>query len=179
MLDAFPGSLVSMTRIIHYCRKAAVPLYLVDGILKIILEEVSANRLNLLDPPSSQSTMKDLKQLFVVPIPCMVAIPLERTLLLEQANAFYPHSPTFPTFSFLEQLQDLLSNEYSTCLIINEVSDDRTPHRFCIMHGRRIIIANKSAIYLLIPCLSILGCKLFPYLLYSRPCSNPCPLNHP
>jgi hypothetical protein len=126
MLDAFPGSLVSMTRIIHYCRKAAVPLYLVDGILKIILEEVSANRLNLLDPPSSRSTMKDLKQLFAVPVPRMVAIPLERTLL-EQANAFYPRSPTFPTFSFLEQLQDLLSMSDIFRDIDNLVVNDDNP----------------------------------------------------
>jgi hypothetical protein len=108
MLASFPGSLVSMTRILHYCRKAAVPLYFVDGILKIISAEVSANRLNLLDPPSSRSTMKDLKSLFVVPVPRNIAIPLERTIF-EQANGIYPRSPTFPTFSFLEQLQDLLS----------------------------------------------------------------------
>jgi hypothetical protein len=42
MLASFPGSLVSMTRILHYCRKAALPLYFVDGILKIISAEASA-----------------------------------------------------------------------------------------------------------------------------------------
>jgi hypothetical protein len=31
MLQAFPGSLISMTHIIHFCQMAGVPLYLVDG----------------------------------------------------------------------------------------------------------------------------------------------------
>lgn len=108
MLDAFPSSLVSMTRILHYCRSAAVPLYLIDGILKIVSEEVCSKRLNLMDAPSYRSTMKDLSNLFSVPVPHNIAIPLERTLS-EQATDFYPRSPVFPTFSFLEQLQDLLS----------------------------------------------------------------------
>jgi hypothetical protein len=31
MLESFPNSLISMTRIIHYCPKVAVPLYLIYG----------------------------------------------------------------------------------------------------------------------------------------------------
>jgi hypothetical protein len=108
MLQAFPGSLISMTRIIHFCRMAAVPLYLVDGLMKIISEEVSSNRLNLNDFPSHRSTMTDLSRLFHVPSPRSITVPLERTLL-EQANDEFPRSPSFPIFSFLDQLQDLLS----------------------------------------------------------------------
>jgi hypothetical protein len=80
MLQAFPGSLISMTRIIHFCRMAGVPLYLVDGFIKIISEEVGASRLNLNDYPSHRSTMKDLSRLFHVPLPRTITIPLERTL---------------------------------------------------------------------------------------------------
>jgi hypothetical protein len=108
MLQAFPSSLISMTRIIHYCRTAAVPLYLVDGLLKIISEEVGSNRLNLNAVPCQRSTMKDLSRLFHVPSPLPINVPLERTVL-EQQNGEFPRSPSFPTFSFLEQLQDLLS----------------------------------------------------------------------
>ena len=60
MLQAFPGSMISMTRIIHFCQMAAVPFYLVDGFLKIISEEVGANWLNLNDYPSHACTMRDL-----------------------------------------------------------------------------------------------------------------------
>ena len=108
MLDAFPNSLVSMTRLIHYCRSAAVPLYLIDGILKLICDEVNSKRLDLNQCPSYRSTMSDLRNLFQVPILQIVSNPLERTTT-EQENGIYLHSPTFPTFSFLEQLQDLLS----------------------------------------------------------------------
>jgi hypothetical protein len=108
MLQAFPSSLISMTRIIHYCRKAAVPLYLVDGILKIVSEEVGLKRLNLNAIPCQRSVMKDLSRLFHVPSPLPINIPLERTVM-EQQNGEFPRSSSFPTFSFLEQLQDLLS----------------------------------------------------------------------
>jgi hypothetical protein len=108
MLGAFPNSLISMTRILHYCKNAAVPLYLVDGILKIVSEEVKSGRLDLTNTPSYRTTMKDLKSLFRVPLPQMVSVPLERTLD-EQRNGIFPRTPTFPVFSFIEQLQDLLS----------------------------------------------------------------------
>jgi hypothetical protein len=52
MLDSFPGgSLMSMAHIIHYFQMAAAPLYLINGIIKIISEEVSAAHLNLMDTP--------------------------------------------------------------------------------------------------------------------------------
>jgi len=52
--------MISMTGIIHFCQMAAVPLYLVDGFLKIISKEVGANRLSLNDYPSHARTMRDL-----------------------------------------------------------------------------------------------------------------------
>jgi hypothetical protein len=64
MLEAFPNSLVSMTRLIHYCWSAAVPLYLIDGILKIICDEVNSKRLDLNEHPSYRRTMGDLRKLF-------------------------------------------------------------------------------------------------------------------
>jgi hypothetical protein len=66
MLDSFLGSLVSMTHIIlHDCQMAADPLYLIDGIIKIVSEEVGAAHLNLEDIPSYRSTLKDLKVYFL------------------------------------------------------------------------------------------------------------------
>ncbi len=47
MLDAFPNSLISMTRIIHYCRKAAVPLYEINQLIKIVSEELQCECLDL------------------------------------------------------------------------------------------------------------------------------------
>jgi hypothetical protein len=47
MLGAFPNYLVSMTRLIHYCWMAAVPLYLVDNLLKIVCDEVNLKHLDL------------------------------------------------------------------------------------------------------------------------------------
>jgi hypothetical protein len=47
--------------------------------------------------------MKYLSQLFHVPSPQSITIPLERTLW-EQNNGVFSWSPSFPTFSFLDQL---------------------------------------------------------------------------
>jgi hypothetical protein len=101
MLQAFPGSLISMTRIIHFCRMAGVPLYLVDGFIKIISEEVGASRLNLNDYPSHCSTMKDLSHLFHVPLPRTITIPLERTLNEQKVGEFPVRLPSlhFPFLS--------------------------------------------------------------------------------
>ena len=118
MLGAFPNSLISMTRILHYCKNAAVPLYLVDGILKIVSKEVKSGRLDLTNTPSYRTTMKDLKSLFRVPLPQMVSVPLERALD-KQRNGIFPSTPTFPVFSFIEQLQDLLSMSDVFCDIDN------------------------------------------------------------
>jgi hypothetical protein len=52
--------------------------------------------------------MLRLSNLFRVPKPTMLSIPLERTLR-EHHNHMYHQTPVFPTFSFVEQLQDLLS----------------------------------------------------------------------
>jgi hypothetical protein len=85
-----------------------VPLYLMHGMLKIICDEVNSKCLNLNHFISYCNTMKDLKNLLQVPIPQTVSIPLEHTRYLNKKME-YICSPTFPTFSFLEQLQDLLS----------------------------------------------------------------------
>jgi hypothetical protein len=52
--------------------------------------------------------MKRLSKVFRVQRPFTQSIPLERTPV-EQHNHIYHRSPGFPTYSFLEQLQDLLS----------------------------------------------------------------------
>ena len=126
MLQAFPSSLISMTRIIKFCRDAGVPLYVVDGFLKIVSEEVACDRLNLFDHPSHATTMKHLSKLFHVPSPHMITIPLERTSS-EQAHSIFPRSPIFPQFSFLEQLQDLLSESDLFCDLDNLVVNKDNP----------------------------------------------------
>jgi hypothetical protein len=108
MVSAFPNSLISMTRILQCFRQSGAPLYLADLVMKVVSEEVLANRLNLSSVPSYDSTMKRLSNLFRIPRPLMRSIPLERTLR-EQQQHIYHETPSFPTYSFIEQLQDLLS----------------------------------------------------------------------
>jgi hypothetical protein len=108
MIQAFPNNLASMTRIIQTCRQTGVPLYIVDLMLKVISEEVLSGKLNLNDYPSYDTTMKRLSKLFSVPKPSIVSIPLERTVAEQDWDIFH-RSPVFPVFSFVEQLQDLLS----------------------------------------------------------------------
>ncbi len=108
MIQAFPNNLASMTRIIQTCRQTGVPLYIVDLTLKVISEEVLSGKLNLNDYPSYDTTMKRLSKLFSVPKPSIVSIPLERTVAEQDWDIFHP-LPVFPVFSFVDQLQDLLS----------------------------------------------------------------------
>ena len=108
MVTAFPNSLISMTHILQCFRQAGAPLYLVDLVMKVISDEVSAHRLNFQCYPSYDSTMLRLSNLFHVPKLTMLSIPLEHTLR-EQQNHIYHQTPVFPAFSFVEQLQDLLS----------------------------------------------------------------------
>ena len=104
---------------------------LFDGFLKMILEEVSSNRLNLLDHPSYLTTMSHLSRLFCVPSPHMITIPLERTTSAEQLNDIYPRSPVFPHYSCLNQLQDLLSVSDIFCDLGNLVVNKDNPWSPC------------------------------------------------
>jgi hypothetical protein len=117
---------------------AGVSLYLVDGfVLKIVSEEVGTKRLNLHDYPSHPSTMKALSWLFHAPIPRTITVPLEHTLG-EQSNDIYLRSPSFPTFSFLEQLQDLLSMSEIFSDLDNLVVNKKNPWLPCQRLGDNI-----------------------------------------
>ena len=75
----YPKHLPGMAQIIHKLRSSGCPLSLVDDLLSIIEEEVRRERFDPKRLPRSKSSMCRIMDLFKVPAPCMVSVPMERT----------------------------------------------------------------------------------------------------
>ena len=102
--------IIPMLRIIQTVRQAGAPLNLVDNIVKILTEEAQAGRLDIAAMTTYRTTMNQLGKLFpALPRPAILPISHERTLEEMKANEDRPRL-TFPSFSFLGQLKDLLDD---------------------------------------------------------------------
>ena len=82
----------------------------VDDLLVIIEEEVRRERFDPMRLPRAKSSMCRIMDLFKVPAPYIVSVPMERTTW-QIRHDVQPRRPSFPVFNFLEQLQDLLNED--------------------------------------------------------------------
>ena len=103
----FQNHIPGMVQIIQKMRHAGCPISLVDDILKIIEQEIKTHNFNPRQLPRYQSSMLKIVQLFPVPRPAMISVPMELTPS-EIKQKIQLKAPTFPVFNFIHQLQDLL-----------------------------------------------------------------------
>ena len=78
--------------------------------MKIIEDEVKARNFDPRKLPRYQSSMLKIVELFKVPRPDMITVPMELTPSERKQNIQLKASK-FPVFNFLHQLQDLLDAE--------------------------------------------------------------------
>ena len=103
-------NLIPMIKLIQAVRKAGAPLSLVDQIVKIVIEEMQEGRLDVACLTTHRTALKRISDMFpALPMPISVPITHERTLSEMKAGVERP-SLSFPIFSFLGQLQDLLDD---------------------------------------------------------------------
>jgi hypothetical protein len=101
---------IPMLKIITAVRECGAPMKLVGVISKIIRDESHLGRLDVDRLTTHQTGMRRVQKMFPnLPLPKPVTITHERTVHEMRAGAERP-SLTFPTFSFLGQLTDLLND---------------------------------------------------------------------
>ena len=109
-------------RIMQLVRKYGAPLKMVGEFSKILKEEFKRNRLDITSLTTHQTGIRRLQKVYTsLPSPVPVTISHERTVKEMNSGANRP-SLTFPVFSFLGQLNDLL-NEHVFSDIQNLVVD--------------------------------------------------------
>ena len=97
-------------RIMQLVRKYGAPLKMVGEFSKILKEEYQRNRLDITALTTHQTGIRRLQKVYPqLPSPTTVTITHERTVKEMNSGANRP-SLTFPVFSFLGQLNDLLND---------------------------------------------------------------------
>lgn len=116
--DVTADKLIIMVKLIRAVRQAGAPLNLVDKITHILKEEAHTGRFNTASLCSHRTALRKISTLYpLLPIPKMETISHERTAQ-ELKNGTERPVLSFPTFSFLAQLQDLLDDHiFQTCRI--------------------------------------------------------------
>ena len=100
--------LIPMLKMIKAIRAAGAPLSLLDTLVKIIREEWQIGRMDITTLCTHKTAIRRICKMFPsLPTPISVSITHERTVQ-EMNNGVERPSLTFPKFSFLGQLQDLL-----------------------------------------------------------------------
>jgi hypothetical protein len=101
---------IPMLRIITAVREHGAPLKLVGVISKILREESQYGRLDINRLTTHQTGIRRIQKMYPsLPLPHSITISHERTSQEMNSGAERP-SLTFPTFSFLRQLTDLLND---------------------------------------------------------------------
>ena len=109
-------------RIMQLVRKYGAPLKMVGEFSKILKDEFQSNRLDITSLTTHQTGIRRLQKLYPsLPSPVAVTITHERTVKEINSGVDRP-TVTFPVFSFLGQLNDLL-NEHVFAEIQNLVVD--------------------------------------------------------
>jgi hypothetical protein len=107
---SFNEKLTFMLKLVTAVRTAGAPLSLVDVIVKIIIDEWQVGRLDITNLCTHQTAMRRISQMFPsLPTPISVTMTHERTIDELNSGSKRP-SLTFPKFSFLGQMQDLLDD---------------------------------------------------------------------
>lgn len=102
--------LIPILKIVTAVRASGAPLNLVDTIVKIIKDEWQVGRLDISNLLTHRTAMRRISKMFPsLPAPVSVTTTHERTPDELSSGAERP-SLTFPKFSFLGQLQDLLDD---------------------------------------------------------------------
>jgi hypothetical protein len=102
--------LIPMLKMIKAVREAGAPLVLLDNLIKIIKHEWQVGRLDLTHLCTHKTAMRRISKVFPsLPTPTSVTVTHERTRD-EMNTGMERPSLTFPRFSFLGQLQDLLDD---------------------------------------------------------------------
>ena len=102
--------LIPMLKMIKAVRESGAPLVLLDNLIKIIKQEWQVGRLDITHLCTHKTALRRISKLFPsLPTPKTVTVTHERTRHELNAGMERP-SVTFPRFSFLGQLQDLLDD---------------------------------------------------------------------
>jgi hypothetical protein len=102
--------LIPMLKMIKAVRAAGAPLGLLDTLVKIIKEEWQLGRMDITNLCTHKTAIRRISKLFPsLPTPITVSLSHERTANEMNIGAERP-GLTFPKFSFLGQLQDLLDD---------------------------------------------------------------------
>ena len=102
--------IIPMLRMMSIVRKRSAPLIVVDEIASALKEEWQMGRLSGTNLSTDRTAIKRIKKMFpTLPVPISVTINHERTIQEIRAGVERP-SISFPIFSFLGQLNDLLSD---------------------------------------------------------------------
>jgi hypothetical protein len=104
------NQLIIMLKLIQVMRQAGAPLNLVDKVAHVFTEEAQSGRLNIAGLCSHRTALRRLAKLYPsLPMPTIKTISHERTAQELKDGTERPVL-SFPTFSFLGQLQDLLDD---------------------------------------------------------------------
>jgi hypothetical protein len=102
--------LIPMLKMIKAVGTAGAPLCLLDTLVKIIKEEWQVGRMDITNLCTHKTAIRRISKMFPsLPTPISVSVTHERTVNEMNIGAARP-SLTFPKFSFLGQLQDLLDD---------------------------------------------------------------------
>ena len=99
-----------MARILQKLRMSGCPLKVVDEVFILIEQQLKLGNFTPHSLPRSQSSLRSIFELFKVPSPIVVSVPLERTTQQRKADVL-PKRRQFPVFDFQQQLQDLFDED--------------------------------------------------------------------
>lgn len=102
--------LIPMLRMIAAVRAAGAPIVLLDNLVKIIKHEWQLGRLDITHLCTHKTALRRISKFFpLIPTPEAITVTHERTAN-EMSSGIERPSLTFPRFSFIGQLQDLLDD---------------------------------------------------------------------
>lgn len=102
--------LIPMLKMIKAVRESGAPLVLLDTLVKTIKQEWQLGRLDITHLCTHKTALRRISKMFpALPTPTSVTVTHERTV--DEMNSGWERpSLTFPRFSFIGQLQDLLDD---------------------------------------------------------------------
>ena len=110
----YSNETMAMVRILRMCRNSGVPIKVTDKLLSTIHDEYARGNLSTSrPPPQSKTALSKLQLMFPMLVkPVLKRVPLETVSINAQLrhNPSFKMSPPIPVYSFLKQLQDLLSD---------------------------------------------------------------------